>query len=212
MVKAVSELQRKEREHFSWSIFASFLPIMFCNLSHMQVFLGGSLFYFLYMSEMDQIDQSVSQYINQSITTNLIKFSQEERIRIVRQVFYLDVRQAMSHHHHKLPDRLQTFLPHEENLLGVLVEEGMSEHVLVVVILREGRGQQEGYLGGTHGVSEETGEEHAEPVDDKLAGCYTVDVQRYDVLSQHPLGIFDIDKDVRNSSWIHKTKERKKMS
>ena len=45
----------------------------------------------------------------------------------------------MDNDHDELPHGVQPLLPDKEDPLSMLVEEGVSEHVPLVVVLREGR-------------------------------------------------------------------------
>ena len=98
----------------------------------------------------------------------------------------------MKDHHHKLPDRFDPLSPNEQNLSLVLVENGVSERVFLVVVWREVGGQQEGDLGGSYRLVEESDDENAEAVDDEVAGADAVDVHRFQVTATRPLGVFYI--------------------
>ena len=109
----------------------------------------------------------------------LVKLSKEEHVWIVCYVSSLDVSQGMEDNHHKLPDRFDPLSPNKQNLSLVLVENGVSERIFLVVVRREVGGQQECDLGGSYRLVEETDDENTEAVDDEVAGADAVDVHRF---------------------------------
>ena len=55
-------------------------------------------------------------------------------VGVIGHVADLDVGQGMQHNHDKLSDALHPLLAHKEDLAGVLVEDGIAEGIVVVVV------------------------------------------------------------------------------
>lgn len=68
----------------------------------------------------------------------LIKFSKEKHIVIIHEVVNFNVSQTMHDENNKISNAVHAFLAYEENLSRALVEEGIPERVLGVIVGRQG--------------------------------------------------------------------------
>ena len=110
----------------------------------------------------------------------------------------------MDDDHHELANGVEPLVAHKQDLLCMLVEERMPEHVTFVVVLRERRCQEERHVGHAQGQAQEASDKDAEAVDDELARWDAVDVERGDLASQNPLRILQVYKRVVYSTcWRH---------
>ena len=99
----------------------------------------------------------------------------------------------MEDQENKLADGLHALLTYKQDLLSVLVKEGMSVRIALVVISRQIVSQQKRDRWRPHCLFQEPRDEDAKSVDDELWRSYVVDIGRTQVTMTQPLGVLEVN-------------------